>query len=44
MNNLLTAYWQEWRPAIYRWAAAIVIFALFAFVMEEYFDLFDRFR
>lgn len=44
MNDRLTAYWQEWRPTIYRWIAAIVIFVLFAFVMEEYFDFFDRFR
>jgi hypothetical protein len=44
MNNLLTACWQEWRPSIYRWAAAILIFVLFALAMEEYFDLFDHFR
>jgi hypothetical protein len=44
MNSLLIAYWREWRPYVFRWTAAILIFALFALVMEEYFDYFDHFR
>jgi hypothetical protein len=44
MNRLLIAYWREWRPYIFGWTAAVVIFVLFAFFMEEYFDLFDHFR
>jgi len=43
MKRLL-AYRPEWRPYVFRWTAAIFIFALFAFVIEEYFDLFDHFR
>jgi len=41
---LLIAYWREWRPYIFRWIAAILIFALFAFFMEEYFNYFEYFR
>ena len=34
-------YWREWRPDILRWIAAILIFALFAWVIVDYFDYFD---
>ena len=34
-------YWREWRPDILRWAAAILIFALFAWIIVDYFDFFD---
>ncbi len=44
MNRLLIGYWREWRPDILRWIAAALIFALFAWVMLDYFDYFDRFR
>jgi len=44
MNRLLIANWREWRPYIFAWTTATLIFVLFAFVMEEYFDLFDHFR
>ena len=42
MNKLLIDYWREWRPDIYRWIAAIAIFALFAWIMVDYHDYFDR--
>ena len=42
MNKLLIAYWRDWRADIYRWIAAIAIFALFAWVMADYYDYFDR--
>ena len=41
MNRLLIDYWREWRPDILRWIAAILIFALFAWVIVDYFDYFD---
>jgi len=44
MNKLLTDYWRDWRPDIYRWIAAIAIFALFAWIMVDYHDYFDRAR
>jgi len=49
MNDLLISYWRQWRPDILRWIAAILIFALFAWVMLrsseglDYFDKFDLF-
>ena len=42
MNKLLIAYWRDWRADIYRWIAAIAIFALFAWIMVGYHDHFDR--
>ena len=42
MNKLLIAYWRDSRADIYRWIAAIAIFALFAWVMADYYDYFDR--
>ena len=42
MSKLLIAYWRDWRADIYRWIAAIAIFALFAWVMADYYDYFDR--
>ena len=44
MNRLLIGYWREWRPDIFRWIAAILIFTLFAWVLTDYFDYFDHFR
>jgi hypothetical protein len=44
MNGLLIACWREWQPYIFAWTAAMLIFVLFALVMEEYFDLFHHFR
>jgi len=44
MNRLLTDYWREWRPDILRWIAAVLIFALFAWVILDYYDYFDHFR
>jgi len=44
MNKLLIGYWREWRPDILRWIAAIVVFALFAWIMVDYYDYFDHFR
>jgi len=44
MNNPLITYWRECRTYVYRWTAAILIFVLFVFVMEGYFDYFDHFR
>ena len=41
MNRLLIDYWREWRPDILRWIAAILMFALFAWVIVDYFDFFD---
>ena len=41
MNRLLIDYWREWRPEILRWIAAILIFALFAWVIVDYFDFFQ---
>jgi hypothetical protein len=41
MNRLWIDYWREWRPDILRWIAAILIFALFAWVIVDYFDFFD---
>ena len=41
MNRLLIDFWREWRPDILRWIAAILIFALFAWVIVDYFDFFD---
>jgi hypothetical protein len=37
----LIDYWQMWRPEILRWIAAVVIFALFAWGVSEYFDYSD---
>jgi len=44
MARPLMAYWKQWRPTIFRWIAAILIFTLFALIMEEYFNYFDHFR
>jgi hypothetical protein len=41
MNRQLVDYWREWRPDILRWIGAILIFALFAWVIVDYFDFFD---
>ena len=41
MNRLLIDYWKQWRPDILRWIAAILIFALFAWIIVDYFDFFD---
>jgi hypothetical protein len=38
---LLIDYWREWRPDVLRWIAAILIFALFAWFIVDYFDFFD---
>jgi hypothetical protein len=38
---LLIDYWREWRPDVLRWIAAILIFALFAWFIADYFDFFD---
>ena len=42
MSRLLIAYWRDWQADIYRWIAAIAIFALFAWVMTDYYAYFDR--
>jgi hypothetical protein len=41
MDKLLINYWRVWRHDILRWIAAISIFALFAWLMLEYFNFFD---
>jgi outer membrane protein OmpA-like peptidoglycan-associated protein len=41
MNRRLIGYWREWRSDILRWIAAIVIFALFAWVMSVLYDYFS---
>ena len=41
MKKLLIDYWREWRPDILRWIAAILISALFAWFIGDYFDYFD---
>jgi hypothetical protein len=41
MNPLLIDFWRKWRPDILRWIAAILIFALFAWIIVDYFDFFD---
>jgi len=41
MNRLLIDCWRQWRPDILRWIAAILIFALFAWFIIDYFDYFD---
>jgi hypothetical protein len=42
MNRPLIDYWWDRRPDILRWIAAIAIFALFAWIMADYYDYFDR--
>jgi hypothetical protein len=41
MNTTWIDYLRQWRPDILRWIAAIVIFAVFAWVMLDYSDIFD---
>ena len=41
MNRTLIDYLRQWRPDILRWIAAILIFAVFAWVMLDYFGDFD---
>jgi hypothetical protein len=41
MNRTLIDYLRQRRPDILRWSAAIVVFAVFAWVMLEYFGNFD---
>jgi hypothetical protein len=41
MNRTLIDYLQQWRPDILRWIAAILVFAVFAWVMSFYFGNFD---
>jgi len=36
MDSPLIGYWRQWGPDIVRWIAAIVIFAVFAWVMTRY--------
>jgi hypothetical protein len=38
---VLIDYRRQWRPDILRWIAAILIFALFAWIIVDYFDVFD---
>ena len=44
MKMLLYGYWRQWRHDIFRWIGAIVVFALFAWLMLNYFDHFDHFH
>jgi hypothetical protein len=44
MNRLLIGYWRELRPDILRWIVAILIFAVFAWGILDYYDYFDHFR
>ena len=41
MNKTLINYFQQWRLDILRWIAAIAVFAVFAWVMLDYFNTFD---
>ena len=41
MKRLLIDYWRQWRPDILRWIAATLIFALFAWIIVDYFDFFE---
>jgi hypothetical protein len=41
MNTMWIDHLRQWRPDILRWIAAIVVFAVFAWVMLEYFSTFD---
>ena len=46
MNDQLISYWRQWSPDILRWIAAIVVFAIFAWVMTHFSkgsDYFDKF-
>jgi hypothetical protein len=41
MNRTLINYLRQWRPDILRWIAVVLIFAVFAWIMLDYFYRLD---